>query len=308
MSQLPLVECVPNFSEGRRPEVIDAIAQAIAAAGVTVLDVSSDADHNRTVITFAGHPDAVAEAAYQGIAQAARHIDLTAHSGQHPRIGAADVVPFVPLRHISLQECAALAHRVGQRVGSQLGLPVYYYDAAARHPDRRTLPQVRRDPYETLRHTIHTDPSRAPDEGPAQLGPAGAVAIGARQPLIAFNLYLNTSDVEIARAIARAVRESGGGLPHLRALGLFVDGRAQVSLNLTDFRITGLYAAFEAVRAQAVLHGVDVESSEIVGLVPQQALIDAALAHLRLPPHAQTLVLEHRMGQHSGDYRPIPFE
>jgi glutamate formiminotransferase len=197
---------------------------------------------------------------------------------------------------------------VGKRVGAMLGIPVYLYDAAAQRPDRVTLPQVRRDRYEILRQTIQTDPSRAPDYGPAHLGTAGAVAIGARQPLIAFNIYLDTDNVEIARAIAHAVRESGGGLKHVRALGLFVNGQAQVSLNLTDFRVTGLHPALEAVRTQAAKHSVHIIRSELVGLMPQQALFDAALSYLQLPPETDLLVLERRMGDKTGDYRPIWFE
>jgi len=303
-----MIECVPNFSEGRRPEVIQAIARAIDSAEVTLLDVSSDADHNRTVITFSGSPEAVGEAAYRGIAEAAQRIDLSAHDGQHPRIGAADVVPFIPLREATLSDCATVAHRVGRRVGEDLGIPVYLYDAAAQRSDRATLPQVRRDRYEILRETILTDPTRAPDYGPARLGTAGAVAMGARQPLIAFNVYLDTKDIETAKHIARAVRESGGGLKHIRALGLFVNGRAQVSLNLTDFRVTGLYPALEAVRHEAAKHGATVIQTELVGLMPQQALFDAALAYLQLPPETDSLVLERRMGDLTGDYRPIWFE
>jgi len=305
---MPVIECVPNFSEGRRPDVIQAIARAIDSAGVTLLDVSSDADHHRTVITFCGAPESVAEAAYRGIAEAAQRIDLSQHDGQHPRIGAADVVPFIPLREATLTDCATIARAVGQRVGETLGLPVYLYDAAAQRPDRATLPQVRRDRYEILRETIQTDPTRAPDYGPAHLGTAGAVAIGARQPLIAFNVYLDTDEVETAKNIARAVRESGGGLPHVRALGLFVNGRAQVSLNLTDFRVTGLYPALEAVRLEAAKHGTVIIQTELVGLMPQQALFDAALACLQLPRETDTLVLERRMGDLTGDYRPIWFE
>lgn len=303
-----LIECVPNFSEGQRPEVIAAIVEAIRSAGAAVLDTSSDADHNRTVITFVGAPDVVAEAAYRGIAEAAQRIDLTQHSGQHPRIGAADVVPFIPLRDATLADCAAIAHRVGQRVGESMGIPVYLYDAAAQRPDRQTLPQVRRDPFEVLRDSIQTDPTRAPDYGPARLGAAGAIAIGARQPLIAFNAYLDTDNVEIAQQIARTVRESGGGLPNLRALGLLVNGRAQVSMNLTDFRVTGLYPALEAVRREAAKLGAVVTHSELVGLVPQQALTDAALAALSLPTNVGGLILEQRLGAQTGDYRPIPFE
>lgn len=301
-----LIECVPNFSEGRRPDVIRAIADAMASAGAAVIDTSSDPDHNRTVMTVVGTPEQVGEAAYRGIAEAAQRIDLTQHDGQHPRIGAADVVPFVPLRGASLAECAGIAHTVGARVADGLGLPVYFYDAA--HPAYRPLPDVRRDPYERLRASITTDPTRAPDLGPKQLGTAGAVAIGARQPLIAFNVYLDTPEVEIARSIARTLRESGGGLPNVRALGLLVGGRAQVSMNLTDFRVTGLYAVVQAVKAEAAKYAAHVTHSELVGLVPQHALIDAALAALALPAEVGALILEQRIGQHTGDYRPLPFE
>lgn len=305
---MPLVECIPNFSEGRRPAVIAAIVEAIRSSGVYLLDVSSDADHNRTVVTFAGEPDAVGEGAFRGIESAARLIDLRDHSGEHPRIGAADVVPFVPLRDYPMDACVELARRVGERVGRELQLPVYLYDYAAQHPERRTLPQVRRDRYEILTSTIQSDPSRLPDFGPSQLGPAGAVAIGARGPLIAFNIYLDTTDVAVAQAIAVNVRESGGGLPKVRALGMFVNGRAQVSINAVDFRVTGLHAIIDAVRREAATIGTAVTYSELVGLIPQNALANQPPQALQLPDYVADLILEKRLGQFTGDFRPLTFD
>jgi glutamate formiminotransferase / formiminotetrahydrofolate cyclodeaminase len=298
-----LVECVPNFSEGRRTAVIMAITEAIRnAAPIHLLNVSSDPDHNRTVVTFVGAPDAVVEAAYAGVAAAAQHIDMEQHSGVHPRVGATDVMP------ISLEACAALATTLAQRVAHTLEIPVFLYEAAARRPERRALPYVRRDQYERLKTTIRSDPDREPDFGPKQLGSAGAVIIGVRAPLVAFNAYLDTDDVSIAQAIARRVRTSGGGLPYVRALGLLVKDRAQVSMNLTDFRQTSLFSALEAVRREAQQHHTVVTHTELVGLVPQAALIDAALAYLGLPVSARDLVLEQRVGAAIGDYREIPFE
>ncbi len=292
-----LVECVPNFSEGRRAHVVDQIVDAMAAvSGIKVLDRHSDPDHNRSVITFIGHPEAVLEAAYRGIAAAARLIDMDQHSGQHPRIGAADVVPFVPVRGVTLADCAALAQRLGQRVGHELGIPVYLYEAAALRPERRALPDVRRGEYEGLKAAITTDPSRLPDYGPARIGPAGAVAVGARPLLVAFNVYLSTADVEVARQIARAVRESSGGLPHVRALGMLVGGQAQVSMNLTDVSETPLHRVFEAVRREAHRCGVEVASSEIVGMVAQQVLLNAARWYLQLDTFSLEQIIENRLG------------
>ncbi len=292
-----LVECVPNFSEGRRAHVVDQIVDAMAAvSGIKVLDRHSDPDHNRSVITFVGHPEAVLEAAYRGIAAAAQLIDMDQHSGQHPRIGAADVVPFVPVRGVTLADCAALAQRLGQRVGHELGIPVYLYEAAALRPERRALPDVRRGEYEGLKAAITTDPSRLPDYGPARIGPAGAVAVGARPLLVAFNVYLSTADVEVARQIARAVRESSGGLPHVRALGMLVGGQAQVSMNLTDVSETPLHRVFEAVRGEAHRCGVEVASSEIVGMVAQQVLLNAARWYLQLDTFSLEQIIENRLG------------
>jgi glutamate formiminotransferase len=301
-----LVECVPNFSEGRDRGIVDAIVAAIKQHPIHVLDVSLDADHHRSVVTFVGEPQPVEEAAFSAIMTAAELIDLTVHQGVHPRIGAADVVPFIPLRNISLSECAAVAERLGQRVG-EAGLPVYLYEAAARRMERRNLADVRRGGYEALRGEISLR-ARLPDFGPAVLGKAGAVAIGARAPLIAFNVYLNTDDVEIARDIARAVRTSDGGLPHVKALGLRVNGMAQVSMNLTDFRVTSLYQAVNAVRSHAARHGVEIASSELIGLIPQSALLDYALESLLLPPDTKAKILETAVGVATGDYRPIIFE
>ncbi len=291
-----LVECVPNFSEGRRVEVIAAITASMAAVpGVKVLDRHSDADHNRTVVTLAGPPDAVALAAYRGIAEAARHIDLTQHQGQHPFIGAADVVPFVPLEDLTLDEAVALARQVGQWVGQRLGLPVYLYAAAATRPERAALENIRRGGYSALREGVGHDPRWQPDFGPARVGPAGAVVIGARDFLIAFNVYLTTDDVRIARRIARAVRHSSGGLRYVKALGLLVRGRAQVSLNLTDFRRTPLPRVVELIRREAQRYGVAIHHSELVGMIPQEALFAAARWYLQLDDFNARQVLEPRL-------------
>ncbi|MCU0499444.1 MAG: glutamate formimidoyltransferase [Anaerolineae bacterium] len=302
------IECVPNFSEGRRPEVISAIRAAIASTPVQVLDVSSDPDHNRTVITFIGTPDAVAEAAFRGIQTAAALIDLDDHDGVHPRIGATDVVPFIPLRDATIDQCVEIAHRLGDRVAQTLAIPVYFYESAALRPERQNLAVVRSDPYERLRESIVTNPLKLPDRGAPILGKAGAVAIGARQPLIAFNVYLNTPDVNIAKDIAQVIRASGGGLPYVKALGVLVQGQAQVTINVIDYRITGLHPIFEAVRSAAIDRGVSITHTEIVGLVPQSALLAAALAYLQLPPSAKDLILEARVGSMTGDYREIRFE
>jgi glutamate formiminotransferase len=304
-----LVECVPNFSEGRRGDVISSIYDAIAAVnGVYMLDVSSDVDHNRTVITFAASPQTIAEAAFRGIETASRLIDLDEHQGVHPRIGATDVVPLIPLRDVTMDECVTIAHDLGRRVGEELGIPVYFYEYAATRPDRRNLADVRRLPYEQLKQTLEYDADRKPDYGPARLGKAGATAIGAREPLIAFNAFLNTDDVEIAVKIAEAVRESSGGLPFLKALGMLVGGKAQVSMNIIDFRRTSLYTIWERVKLEASKHGVSITHTEIVGLIPQAALIDAALSYLQLPMESRDLILEQKLGMATDDFREIKFE
>lgn len=293
-----IVECVPNFSEGRRPEVLNAIAAAIRShADVRLLDIERDADHNRSVFTLVAPSEALVPAMFDAIKTAAGLINLDQHRGQHPRIGATDVVPFVPVRGVTMEECIALARELGRRVGDELGIPVYLYEQAATRPERVNLADVRRGEYEGLKADIATDADRAPDFGPARLGPAGATVIGARAPLIAFNVYLNTSNVEIAKAVAKAVRHSNGGLRYVKALGLLVNGKAQVSMNLTDFTKTPVHRVVELVRLEAARYGVAVESSELVGMIPQQALIDAAAWYLQLHNLESSMVLENRLVQ-----------
>lgn len=291
-----LIECIPNFSEARRPEVIDQIAAAITSVeGARLLDRSSDLDHNRTVLTFAGPPLAVEEAAFRAIQTAAELIDLDQHTGEHPRIGATDVVPFVPLGNASMQDCVEIAKRVGQRVGDELSIPVYLYEAAAARPERVNLENIRRGQYEGLKAEIESNPERKPDFGPSKLPKAGATVIGARAPLIAFNVYLTTDDVDIAKKIAKAVRQSSGGLRYVKGLGLLVEGRAQVSMNLTNFRETPLARVVEFVRREAQRYGVGIHHSELVGLIPQEALVDAAVWYTQLDAFHKEQILESRL-------------
>lgn len=291
-----IVECVPNFSEGRRQVVVDAIVAAIAAVpGAQVLDVQSDADHNRTVVTFVGEPEAALEGAFQGARKAAELIDLNVHRGEHPRMGATDVIPFVPVRGVSSEECIALAKRLGQRMGDELGIPVFLYEQAATRPERQNLADVRKGEFEGIRELIGADPAHEPDFGPRQMGPAGATAVGARAFLIAFNVYLATSDVQIAKKIAKTVRHSSGGLRFAKALGLLVEGQAQVSMNLTDFRQTPIHVVVELVRREAARYGVMISHTELVGMAPQQALLDAAVWYLQLDDFKPEQVLENRL-------------
>jgi glutamate formiminotransferase/formiminotetrahydrofolate cyclodeaminase len=295
---MPLVECVPNFSEGQRPEVIRQIRDAIAAVPqVTILDVSSDTSHNRTVVTFVAPVATAADAAFAGIRTAQSLIDLQTHHGAHPRIGATDVVPFVPLEGASMQDCVALARTLGERVGRELSIPVYLYERAATRPDRENLADVRRGEYEGLRELIRTDPRRAPDFGPREMHPtAGAVAIGARPFLVAFNVYLGpASNLAIAKQVAKAVRGSSGGLRYVKALGLEVDGQAQVSMNLVDTEQTPLHRAYEAVRTEALALGVTPTWSELVGLIPERVLLDAGARHIQLRSFTPGQLLEHQI-------------
>jgi glutamate formiminotransferase / formiminotetrahydrofolate cyclodeaminase len=292
----PLVECIPNFSEARRPEVIEDILRAITSVpDVVVLDRHSDFDHNRTVLTYVGSPENVEEASFRAISTAADLIDLDKHEGEHPRIGATDVVPFVPISDITMGECVQMAQRLGRRVGEQLGIPVYLYEQAATRPERQNLENIRRGQYELLKEEIKTNPERGPDFGPAQLGPAGATVIGARPFLIAFNVYLASEDVKIAKDIAKAVRHSSGGLRYVKGLGLLVDGLAQVSMNLTDYRKTPIARVVEMIRREASRHGVAVHHSELVGLIPQEALVDAAVWYLQLDQFEPEQVLEQKL-------------
>ncbi|HEX6291151.1 MAG TPA: glutamate formimidoyltransferase [Herpetosiphonaceae bacterium] len=294
----PLIECVPNFSEGRRADVIDQIVAAMRAVpDVLVLDVESDADHNRSVVTLVGPPSAVVDGAFAGMRAAKELINLDEHRGEHPRLGATDVVPFIPIRDATMADCVALARQLGQRVGDELGIPVYLYEEAATRPARRNLADVRRGEYEGLKQTLGTDPQRDPDFGPARLTPAGATAIGARAPLIAYNVYLSTGDVDIAKKIAKVIRHSNGGLRFVKALGLLVEGHAQVSINMTDFRSTPLHRVFELIRAEAARYGVLPTESEIVGLVPEDALLDAAEHYLQLNRFKRSQVLERRLAE-----------
>ena len=294
-----IIECVPNFSEGRNAETVGRVVDAIAAVpGVVLLGKESDSDHHRSVVTFAGVPEAVEEGAFRGIAAAAKWIDLRRHEGVHPRIGAADVVPFVPVVNSSLQECAEVAHRLGERVWSELGIPVYFYEAAARHEERRRLENVRRGGFEKLSEWVRTDAARQPDIGGPELhATAGAVIIGERKFLLAFNINLDTADVDVAKAIAVKIRASSGGLPHVKAMGVLLASRglAQVSMNLTDFEVTPLHVVYEAVEREAAARGVKIAGSEIIGLMPAKALAMAAARALRTENFAESQILESRL-------------
>jgi len=298
---IPLFECVPNFSEGRDLSKVAALERAIAQVkGALVLNRTSDADHNRSVITFAGHAEVVVEAALRAAAAARDLIDLTRQQGVHPRLGALDVLPFVPLEGATLNDCVTLAHQTGQRIWQELGIPVYYYQAAALLPDRVRLEDVRRGQFEGLREQILLDECRAPDVGDRALHPtAGAVIVGARKILIAWNINLKTSNLAIAKEIAKAIRASSGGLPEVKALGLPLESRGlvQVSMNLTDFERTPMHVVFEEVAQLAAKHGVEIEESEIIGLLPRQAL-QMAFAHwLKLPAFEAASVIENRLEQ-----------
>ena len=290
----PIVECVPNFSEGRRPEVLDEIVRAMLQANVMLLDREMDASHNRAVVTIAGAPDNVADAAFRGCARAAQLIDLETHRGEHPRMGATDVIPFIPIRDISMDECVALARRVGECIGRELEIPVYLYERAAARPERRDLAYVRKGEYETIRDEIASAPEREPDFGPRRVGHAGAVAVGARPFLIAYNVNLDTNDLQVAKEIAQVTRERGGGLASVKALGfaLHDKGIVQVSMNLTDFNVTGMWTAFQHVRAEAEKRGVRVLGSELVGLVPLEALAQIARDALQLEGFSSHQVVE----------------
>jgi glutamate formiminotransferase len=294
-----VVECVPNFSEGRDPRVVERLCEAVeSVGGALVLGTHVDADHNRSVVTFVAPPERAVEAAVRVVARAAELIDLSRHSGQHPRMGACDVLPFVPVRGVGVDECVLLAHEAGRRIWGELGIPVYFYESAALRPERRNLADVRRGGFELLREQIATTPGRAPDVGEARVHPtAGACIVGVRPLLIAYNVTLNTGDLAVAKRIARAVRERDGGLLHLKALGFELASRGvvQVSMNLTSYERTNLHHAFEAVRREAEAAGVEVLASELVGLVPQAALYAAAAHFLKLENYTPDVVLENRI-------------
>ena len=296
-----IVECVPNFSEGRRPEVIDAIvSEALTAGGVALLDREMDADHNRAVVTLVGEPQAMVEGVFRAMARAAELIDMRTHTGEHPRMGATDVVPFIPISGITNAECIALAKELGRRAGEKLQIPIYLYEDAATRPDRANLADVRRGQYEGIRDEIETNPDRKPDFGPAKMNlQAGATAVGVRFPLIAFNVYLDTPRVSVAKQVAKAIRFADGGLRYVKAMGFEIKDRnlAQVSMNLVNYTKTPIFRVFNMVKSEAERWGVNVLSSEIVGLTPQKALIDCAEHYLKLENFSTDQILEEKLAR-----------
>jgi glutamate formiminotransferase len=306
-----LIECVPNFSEGRDLAKVDEIVRAMrGVAGAWVLDSTSDADHNRSVVTLAGTPEAVAEAVICGAGKAAELIDMTRHKGVHPRIGATDVVPFVPLENVSMEECLALARRAGQELWDRYRIPVYFYEAAASRPERVNLENVRKGQFEGLLKEMVRDPNRSPDIGEPRLHPtAGITAVGARKVLIAYNIYLSTSNMSVAREIARVIRFSNGGLRNVKAIGVEMKTRnlAQVSINLTDYELTPLHHVFDAVKEEAQRRGCSVVGSEIIGLIPRKALELSAGHDLQLENFSPERILENRLAAVAG-ILPLPEE
>ncbi len=291
-----LVECVPNFSEGREKAKVDAIVEAMKIDGVFLLDREMDADHNRCVITLVGEREAIREAAVRGVGKASELIDLNKHQGAHPRMGAADVVPFIPIEGVSIEDCVAMARHVGEEIWKRYRIPVYLYESAATSPERQNLENIRRGQFEGIRDEIATNPARRPDFGEPQVHPtAGATVVGARKFLIAYNVFLNTTDVDIAKKIAKAVRFSTGGLRFVKGAGFLVRGLAQVSMNLTDFEQTPIHRVFEFVKREAARYGVVPVSSEIVGLIPKKALEQAAEWFLQVENFDSSLILENRL-------------
>jgi glutamate formiminotransferase / formiminotetrahydrofolate cyclodeaminase len=291
-----LVECVPNFSEGRDKAKVDAIVEAMKIPGVYLLDREMDADHNRCVITLVGEREAIQEAAIRGVGRASELIDLTQHQGAHPRMGAADVVPFIPIEGVTIEDCVAMAKHVGAEIAKRFSIPVYLYEAAATSPERQGLENIRRGQFEGIRDEIATNPARKPDFGEPRVHPtAGATVVGARKFLIAYNIFLNTADVDIAKKIAKAVRFSTGGLRFVKGAGFLVRGQAQVSMNLTDFEQTPIHRVFEFVKREAARYGVIPTSSEIVGLIPKLALEQAAEWFLQVESFDSSLILENRL-------------
>ncbi|MGA9643720.1 MAG: glutamate formimidoyltransferase [Terriglobales bacterium] len=291
-----LVECVPNFSEGRDKSIVDAIVDAMKIPGVFLLDREMDSDHNRCVITLVGEREPIQEAAIRGVGKAAELIDLTKHQGAHPRMGAADVIPFIPIDGVTLEDCVAMSRHVGAEIARRFQIPVYLYEAAAATPERQNLENIRRGQFEGIRADIATNPARKPDFGEARVHPtAGATVVGARKFLIAYNVFLNTPDVDIAKKIAKAVRFSSGGLRFVKGAGFLVRGLAQVSMNLTDFEQTPIHRVFEFVKREAARYGVIPVSTEIVGLIPKKALEQAAEWFLQVENFDSSLILENRL-------------
>jgi glutamate formiminotransferase/formiminotetrahydrofolate cyclodeaminase len=291
-----LVECVPNFSEGRDKAKVDAIVDAMKVDGVYLLDREMDADHNRSVVTLVGKREPIQEAAIRGVGKAAELIDLNHHQGAHPRMGAADVVPFIPIDGVTIEDCVTMARHVGEQIWKRYQIPVYLYEAAATSPERQNLENIRRGQFEGIRAEIASNPARKPDFGEARVHPtAGATVVGARKFLIAYNIFLNTPDVDIAKKVAKAVRFSSGGLRFVKGAGFLVRGQAQVSMNLTDFEQTPIQRVFELVKKEAARYGVAPLSSEIVGLIPKKALESAAEWFLQIENFDSSLILENRL-------------
>jgi len=299
---MKLIECVPNFSEGRRPEVVNAIVKSISSQnGVILLDKEMDASHNRLVITFAGDAKAVKSAAFAATKTAMELINLNKHKGEHPRIGATDVIPFIPLSGSTMDECITLAKEIGREIGEKLQIPVYLYEEAAIKPERRNLANIRKGEFEGLKEEIGKNPERIPDFGPNHIHPtAGATVVGARFFLIAYNINLNTPDVKIAKQIAKTIRESNGGLKSVKALGVFLSDKnlAQVTMNLTNYRITGMKTVFEAVEKEAAKFGVSIKESELIGLLPAEALKDTSPEELMITNFTDSLIIENRLRNH----------
>ncbi len=294
-----VVWCVPNFSEGRRQEVIDAIVGEIKSVeGVKFLDAKPDVDHNRVVVSYVGPRAAVGEAAFRACRKASELIDLTRHKGEHPRMGATDVMPFVPVSDVTMEQCVELSREVGRRIGEVLGIPVFLYERSATRPERENLADIRKGEFEGLRERIGTDPLMRPDFGPERIHPtAGATVVGARPPLVAFNVNLGTSDINVAKNIARAVRHQTGGFRYVKALGFELKERGivQVSMNLVDHTRSPIYRVFEAVKREAARYGVPVVGAEVVGLVPLEALVETAGWYLQLEGFRGDQVLERRI-------------
>ncbi|MHA2366374.1 MAG: glutamate formimidoyltransferase [Candidatus Hodarchaeales archaeon] len=296
---MAIIECVANFSEGQDTEKINKIISAITSVpGITLLDHEADKDHNRCVISFVGDTKNIGEAAFQATKQAMELIDLTKHKGEHPRMGATDVVPFIPISDVTTEECVKIAEKVAERISTELKIPTYLYEDAARVPERQNLALVRKGQFEGIREEIKTNPDRKPDFGPSEVHPtAGATVVGARPPLVAYNVYLGTNDVEIAKKIGRWVRHSGGGLRYVKAMGFEIAERnlVQVSMNLVNYEGTPIYRVYELIKAEAARWGVNVVESEIVGLVPQAALNDAVEYYLKLNNFGRGQILEKRL-------------
>jgi len=286
-----IIECIPNFSEARRPSVLEEIKKSILEIdNINLLNIHSDTDHNRSVFTYIGDPVNIKKATFNAIKKASELIDMNFHRGAHPRIGATDVVPFVPLRNATIEDCKSIALSIAKKVGQELKIPVYLYEESAVSPDRKNLENIRRGQFE-----IQNDPKRKPDFGPSILHSSGATVIGARNPLIAYNVYLTSDDITIAQKIAKAIRYSSGGLRYIKAMGVLVDGKAQVSMNLTNFKKTPVHRVFELIKIEANKYGVNVSNSELVGMIPEEALIESAKWYLHLDDVGNNQILEHNI-------------